>query len=1084
MASISDLAGKGMVSENNMAPNSSDEWDGSYENENMPYNDEPDYGDYGYDDYGYDNGGQYGYDQPQLPPEYYEEEPSRAWDIHYTPSWFVEEQQNRLNPNYEPDSRWENETVDAVANYVKGWQESQPKDWRYGDPGWDTSNGLWRETIQPQENQYQEEQRRIQLQEQAQLEQQRQNPQKGEEQSQFYSGGYFAVQGSPNNTSPSSQEAVERVNNDPRFRSLNSIQYGNEYDEMSHSGKLNYNFMPAQAGTDVKNAPVYSRWTQPLFTSAMSAAGPANLLKLGASALIGGPWGAVAYVAGALGTFAYTYGKQMGWWQGNRAVDKIIELTDILDDKGAQLQGAFAYAWEKIGGDDLTRGGITDIGSSISNAKYIFDNFGDFMHYAFGSGKASTEYDSDVVGIVGKLVPNMGANFWGSGQNVSRWTRNILSQLVDDPEDKIWLQRGQTTRNNLALEGVYEIPEEMQGSDAYMYWLSYAQALKDAGITDEAELEYWVSSKVNEVYGDLSNYSEFLEHEFGDLGNTAEGMQSRGMNVYGHVVNSPNLVQAAQHETGSIAMDLAGNIPSLPFVSAQNLISTVGRAFGKEIKSSGGIDEVLGEWNNINITGNPNDLKPIDRRYSRIDSENRLKEFNPNKDPNTVKNPFQNMAERVKNFFSTTNEWKATMSGDAIFAFIDSGIEMAMQSEPDDNPEQVVKRLNHFMDELQTPEKISEGSPFYTNSQSVLFNTIKDDLATAVRTKRPEINKVIQEYADLEPNRQTLNKIADAIGLSPAEVMDKYNNQKALLTQLIISKADENGGKIPDIKDINGNEIDVESRDFGDRVMSMLKPFAGNEGKAYDPRLVMTQITSKVADGVTDTLTTKYNIKPEGWVFRFGETVKKMQHLWLLGLSPSYLANNIANNVLTRSALGYGGFLSDKSINSWYERFGYKPERFEESTIAEALETDTKKPDSEKTKAERMREAIADRKRGKDIFATINKGSDWVSQHAGIFGNISGWVESNETKQIMASSMMTYMARTWKQGVNYRKMSPQLENLIRSQNPDMLDAIYSAINSGMNMEEIEKAIYGTYVFPNVEEVLVTAAKNVCIDDSE
>ena len=1007
--------------------------------------------------------GEDGYPQPE------QEQPveeGRDWDLHYSPSWFIEEQENRKNPLYEKDQNWSDQQIDAIANYVSGKKDTNPDEWRYGDPGWDRTTPIYQQTIKPMESAYQEEEKRKKAEEELTTPE-IQKPQYYAFHNNTLDTTALAVRQEGNDLAPVlSQQEVEKIKEASPYKTHKVDTSSANYDTLSTSGKINQTFMPGTAGTDVKNQKWYQRFTQPVLGAVMSAAGPATVAKL-LFTVFGGPAG-WAYGAAWAGTAGYSYLKGIGAIQGNEYVDKFVELTDLPDELMAQAQGALAYGFEKAGGGDLT-----DWSKSSENLDFLVNNFGTIMHYAFGEGKASSEYNKDVVGIVTGFTPNMGSNVIGvNGQGVSRTVRSMLSQIVDAPDQKIWLQRNQTTRNNAGLPGVYEIPDELLGTNAITYWLNYGQYLYDHGITNPKQLEFEIGNAINEVYGDLANYSEFIEHELGDPGNAMEGMQSRALGVYGNVTGDVNLANAAKANTGSLAMDLAGQVPGL-----QGLIETVGRFAGKEIRSSGGIDEVINTWDMENLMSDPSQLTARDRRLSGINEDGSLKSLDPLTNPNTIKNPFARGAEKIKQLFQTTPEWRASMAGDSIMNFISAGIEDALSARPNDDPQTRIDRIKTFVDELEHPETISSTSPFSKPSKTVLFNSIKEDLSMAIRTHRAEINKVIEDYAKLEPNRQVLNTLADSLGLTPEKVIDKYNNQKTVLAQMIINKADEHGGKIP------GIDINVESREFGDRVISMIAPFAGKNAKPYDPRAMMTQITTKIGDGVTETLINKYNIQSEGWVYRFGDTVKKMQQLWLLGLSPSYLANNVVNNVLTRSALGWGGYLSGKRINDWMDRFGFKPERFAESTSDTVLEGS--KSRDNKTASERMREAIRAQRKGKNKFLDkVDSKLDWVSDHAGIFGKISGMVEERESRQIYASAMMTYMARTWKPGVNFRKMDPQLENLIRSQNPGMVEAIYAAISSGISMKEIERAIYGTYVIPSIKDTLVSAAQNLGITDAE
>ncbi len=62
------------------------------------------------------------------------------------------------------------------------------------------------------------------------------------------------------------------------------------------------------------------------------------------------------------------------------------------------------------------------------------------------------------------------------------------------------------------------------------------------------------------------------------------------------------------------------------------------------------------------------------------------------------------------------------------------------------------------------------------------------------------------------------------------------------------------------------------------------------------------------------------------------DVIKKSQGLLLLGLSPSYLMNNVINNLVTRAAVGVFGFMTPDQINTQIDRFRIKPERMDAGT--------------------------------------------------------------------------------------------------------------------------------------------------------
>ena len=999
--------------------------------------------------------------QPQEP----EIEAPRITNVYWTPSQILQEQQDRLNPQYEsPLKNISDDEFNSIANFVQKEKDVHPDMWANGDPGWASDDSIYNNRVAqwdvPETWQSQQSEMITAPEIKEQTEPVPETTDRATISSRTGTDVYH-----PTETSEDIYKKV--LQNHPE---LNIDESKASYQSLQTSGKINWNLMPSVAGTDVENAPTSSKYTQQIITSAMSASGPAGIAKI-LVGLAGGPasW---AYWITYGGTAGYNYAKSQGWIEGNKTVDWIVEHSDFLDEWGQKKQGKWAYNLYKENGGD-----ITDPKQFFQNLAYIFKNPGKII-----TSDRLNEYNSTVTDVVTSLTANMGANVIGlQGQGASRAIRNLLSGLTD--ENPLYLEKGQVTRNNLGLEGVFELDDELIGGAAVEYWLNFGQELYDAGITDPELLEYYINKEVARVYGDLSNYSEFVEHEMGDLGNTVEAMTPRAVEGYAKITHDKNLETAANSQVGNLAMDLAGQIPG-----GQGLIETIGRMVGKEVRASGGIDEVFTNWDIANKATPISELTTRDKNFSHITKEGTVGrgEFEPNTNPNAVKNPFAKGATWLVNLFKPTNQWKAQYEGNAIFDYVDLGVSEALEPRSDDEANSALGRVKEFINNLENPEKIPENSPMSTTSQSAVFNSVKDDVAIAVRQKHDEINMYIDRYENNENNRVALNKLAEALGITPARVLDMYENQKTVLTQMIINKANENGGTIP------GIDIPVESRDFGMEVIQMIKPFTGRNPDAWNTNQLMVQITTSIGDGVADVVVGKYQIQPDGFIFRFGDMIKKMQNILLLGLSPSYLANNFTNNLVTRSALGYGGYMSANAINTFMDRFGYRPERLKETfmqTFAEADETDENSTNAERLQARLRSEKQKTKGTGikKGVAEAMKKVGDVsanISNKAGIFGSISGEVESSESQQIVTSAMMTYLARTWKPGVNFRKMPVALENAIEAKMPGMVKTIYNAISAGVNMKEIEDALFGSFIAPSVQDTLLQSAKALGFNNSE
>ena len=962
---------------------------------------------------------------PATTPE--ETAPTWVMDAHFNQQYFLDEQKNRKNPNFVseipdvPDA-----AIDNIALVIKGRQTNHPDNWKYGDPGWRSDDALWSDYIKPLEDAYKEQERAKQI-----------------------------VQ---------AQQATEDVANNalannPRFAKSIVDDSEADYSGLSNSGKAISWLTPSYAGTDAKNMPGITKYTQNILGSWMSSGGTAKTAEMIASMAGSSKAGLISGIVKGL-TAGYSYGKSIGKIKPIKPIDKIIELTDIADEKMQQAIGALYYGYEMAGGGDLA-----DPTQAGNNIAFLVDNFGTIMHYAYGSEKASSKYPDEVVGAVTAMTSNMsGLPF--IGDFASRTLRNALSAAFGDDE---YIERNQTTRANLGMPGVYEIDEELLGSNAIPYWLELGNEIYNEGITNPEDIEREIQIRISRYYGDRSTFSEYLEHEFVDPGNTIENMDARIVGAYADITNDPNLKTAATANTGSLIGDLTGGIPIVPDVLRQ-----LGRLAGDPnfLSTSGGLNEILHQWDIENITNDPELLTARDRRFSEISENDTINRFTPNENPSSKQNVLKRLGVTLKNFVSETNESRAAFEGDAIFTYINDGLDDAIAARGNEDVSTTMQRINKFVDELENPEKISEESPFYKSSKSVLWNSIKDDVAEAVRTRRGEINKHIERYFALDANRKALMKLSTALNMSPEQVLDKYENDKERLTQMIINKADANGGKI------EGIDLDVESKAFGDEVIKMIAPFAGDDGEAWDLRLLGVQVSTSIADGVTDTLINKYGVKPDKLVYRFGDTIKKMQNLLLLGLSPSYLANNLVNNMVTRTALGYGGYMTPKTIGNWMKRFGYSPDRFADSISNEIGQSSQMKGSN----YEKLSGKIIDKKKAKDFLEKVGSFSSKASKTLGVFGNLSNKVEASESQQIVAAAMMNYLSRTWKPGVNFRRMPADIERMIEQQCPGMVNTIYSAISSGINMTEIENALFGSFVAPSVEDTLKTAALRLGISE--
>jgi hypothetical protein len=115
--------------------------------------------------------------------------------------------------------------------------------------------------------------------------------------------------------------------------------------------------------------------------------------------------------------------------------------------------------------------------------------------------------------------------------------------------------------------------------------------------------------------------------------------------------------------------------------------------------------------------------------------------------------------------------------------------------------------------------------------------------------------------------------------------------------------------------------------------------------------------------------------------------------------------------------------------------------------------------------------SIAIAKEAKDWIGKSTRAISGVSNKLGIFSRLSQAAEKMESKQAVVIGTSRFMARNWKLDKGLSRMSKAAEGAIETQAPGMLKVIYQAAESGMNISEIEGAILGEYVKPQIESII-------------
>ena len=839
--------------------------------------------------------------------------------------------------------------------------------------------------------------------------------------------------------------------NDDYKAMFNVDTTGADYGSLNPYGKISYLTASGQSGSNAENAPDAAEWTQGIRQAFASSGAVGELVENGIQLAGGGKMlGEGAGKLASLAVAGLLYFANKGDIELPDGVGQALELLDLPNQLFTQLYGKTALALKDVTGTNLSNpnewmNSIIDlITHPISVAK------------AYGNLSSTYGVDEDILNMMSKYASSTMVAIGGG--LISNVDQAVTGALLGSNEA---LERGEVTRYNLGLSGKHKLKDGTYGEEGFIKWTQAAQELKNMGYSLE-QIEAFISQKMYEYYGDYSELHNYNEDETMDPTNYTNGVHARALQGVGKVTGDVNLQTAAKANTGDVYSDVLHNfLPSNMQRVVQQALTTVSKG---TIHESGGINDIKDVYDMENVYGDLDKVTPFGKRFSGIQEDGTLKgTFTPNQN--------ETVSQRMKSFFSETNESKMYSEADTIINVLNTALDDALRARGNEDPASTAQRFEQLVTELTDPDAIGENSPLAGIKNTAIYQTIKSDIASGIGKNADTLRGYVAQFKNTANNRTMLNNVAEALGMSAAEVITQFNEKPDVIKKTIADAVTKNGGTLgkiamPDV---------LTADDFANKVQQTLQPFVGKDGIAWDARLLGVQMSTKMFDGVQDALMEKYDVQSKSGIYRFGDTIRALQSLILLGLSPTYVANNLTNNIATRYTLGYGGFLTQKVIDDWNDRWGFKSARHEVAEGEYGYMGDSKSPRG------RMHQKVEDKTMVKGTLNTIRTRAEKLNKQFGVFSKLSNVIENKESEQIMNMACRTYMARTWKEGVNYRKMDPYLENLMGE---DMTKAVYAAINSSVNQAEIEDAIFGTYMKPSIHEAIADAARQAGIDNPE
>lgn len=633
-----------------------------------------------------------------------------------------------------------------------------------------------------------------------------------------------------------------------------------------------------------------------------------------------------------------------------------------------------------------------------------------------------------------KDVFSQARSMWQAGEYTYEMYGSIGDFAIDALKEIFKGEKGTQTGEawmfNRGINEKQQLAEGTYGSEGMQQIREMFREMDEAGIDKDIQSAY-MNELVNRAGGTSAFISDYTAQMLLDADILLTPMENTAVKAVMKATGNDLGVQAANINSGNV-------LTQLPVVGP--MIQAAGQ------KAPGGIFEFMDVYKNLARTQDVSTLSAADRFFGGINADGTIKDF-----ARTEKTGLADMLPESK------------VAGVGNIA---NNVMNAYLYDAQDTND-IRTRLASLKGE-ESGFRIQDSG--FQNSAEVL--TVRDGIRYAINETNPEI--YLQQYDNSAGARATLQKTADALGMEVKDVLSLYSETPAEFEQRVRDYAAQHNGLFAD--------IDVSTR--VDPISTIVKGFTtAKDGKgtplAWNIKQVQYQITTSMIDSMAQYYTEYYGVKPNSTINAIFDTMKSAQSLLLLGWSPSYFINNVVNNAVTSAAEGVLGFMTPRQIRQWMDAFGVSPARMDINESAEFRGQTS----SGKGGLDAFSDAVSKaKKEGTDkglqgALTGLNGLLRSANNKLGVFSTLSGKMETLQGNQLTAVAIQQYWGQRWKRGEGFHLLPDVLVQTIEAQNPGMTNVIYQAIENGLNMDQVKKVLFDSYVKPDAGTVM----KAVCAD---
>ncbi|MBI5942879.1 MAG: strawberry notch C-terminal domain-containing protein [Chloroflexi bacterium] len=313
------------------------------------------------------------------------------------------------------------------------------------------------------------------------------------------------------------------------------------------------------------------------------------------------------------------------------------------------------------------------------------------------------------------------------------------------------------------------------------------------------------------------------------------------------------------------------------------------------------------------------------------------------------------------------------------------------------------------------------------------------------------LDKRVAEWQAGAPNREPLFQIASILRTEPGKLIDDWAKRGTYQQDFARIVNEARRSESPAARALLA---DVEAGTFKPETLKQIVDIFDGEGALpWNPGQWRASMLGDMAEHFDTWVSKQLGLKPDSFTTRTAHLLKAAQSILLLGGSPGYALTNGISNMVHRAATGIYGYMTPRQINKWMDRFGATPTRLHEGF---GMAGEFSQAGENAVATDKAIRAAQTETKGALAWAQrmLSKAGNMMP-----FTRLSSAFEKLEGQQGYVIAMKNFWGQTWKRNVGFKEMSPELKAAVKAAGLDP-NLMHSAIESGMNIREVESAIFG------------------------